>query len=183
MFFAIITIVSIVTLLAIIQFDERKDNILFRLVVSICFFFSWGMIVMWLTVLIETWQLALSTPFANSESIPTWGHIIQNFLRRAVFLFPVSRLTLGILYALPILLIPALLIAVKQSQALPTMLLSTLANLLFFWTQLIIDYWMRLSYLKIPVQGIILLMTYALTLYILIRHRSLKFGAKVVVVK
>ena len=172
MFFTITIIVSIVTLLVFIQNKKGKDNALFRIVSGICFAFSWILIVMWVTVLIEGWQMALNTPTANSELIPVWGHIVQNLLRSVAFLFPVTRLTLGVLYALPILLIPVVLVMLKRPQATSILLYSTLMNLLFFWVQLIADNWIHMSFIKIPIQGTVLLMTYAFLLYVLIRQQQ-----------
>ena len=164
-------------LLIFILNKKGKDNALFRIVSGMCFAFSWVLIVMWLTGLIEGWQIWLNTPIANSELIPIWGHVIQNLLRSVVFLFPVTRLTLGILYALPILLIPVLLVMVKRLQATPIMLYSTLMNLLFFWILLIVDNGVRLSSIKMPIQGVVLLTTYLILLYALLRQRPFGLSA------
>lgn len=169
--FITIVIVSLVTLLIFIQNKQGKDNALFKMLSGICFAFSWVLIVMWCTVMIETWQIALNTP-TNNELISEGERIIQNLLRSIVFLFPVSRLTLGILYALPIFLIPLILLRGKWSQMTSILLHSTLVNLLFFWSQLIIDNWLRLSFMRISLQGLVLLITYVFVIYVLIRQRS-----------
>ncbi len=150
---------------------KGKDNTFFRIVGGICLAFSWVLIVMRFAVLIESWQIMLNTPGANSDLIPVWGHIVQNLLRNIVFLLPVTRLTLGILYASPILLVPIWLMVVKRLQATSIVLYSALVNLLFFWILFIVDDWLRISHIKIPIQGVVLLTIYALSLYVLIRQR------------
>ncbi len=175
--FLTIIIVSIATLLLFIQNHKGKDNTLFRIIAGICFAFSWVLIVMWFTVLIEGWQITLNTPIANSDLIPVWGRIVQNLLRSIVFLFPVTRLTLGILYALPILLIPAVLVVIKRPQATSIMLYSAGANFLFFWMLLIVDNGIHLSFIKIPIQGTVLLTTYLFLLYGLVRQRPFSLSS------
>ncbi len=169
--FLVIIIVSIVTLLVLIQNNKGKDNAFYRSVAGICLVFSWAVIVMWFAVLTETWQIALNTPVVNNVSIPVWGRIVQNLLRSVVYVFPVSRLMLAILYALPILLIPMVLFVMRRSQVTSILLYSTLMNLLFFGVQLLADNWIHTSFIKIPIQGVVLLTTYAFLLYALIRQR------------
>jgi len=177
MFLATI-IVSIVTGVLFIQVNQGKDNAIFRLATAICFVFSWLIIAMWFTILTEAWQLALDTPAASSELIPAWGRVVQNLLHRVVFVLPVSRLTLGVLYALPILLIPLILAVVRRPQMMSLLLYSTSVNLLFFWMQLIVDNWTRIPFMKIPIQGTILLTTYVLVIYALIRPSQLTLAGK-----
>lgn len=171
MFFTIIIIASIAAPLMLILNKKGKDNTFFRIVGGVCLAFSWVLIVMWFTVLIEGWQLTLNTPMADNNLVPMWGRVVQNLLRNIAFLLPVSRLTLGILYASPIILVPIWLMVVKRLQATSIMMYSALVNLLFFWILFIVDNWLRISHIRIPIQGVVLLTIYALSLYVLIRQR------------
>lgn len=108
MFFITIIILSLITLFALIRLETQKDSnsIGFKLIAAGCFIVSWGVIIMALTAMIERWQLALNTPLAHQTGLPIWGQWVQAGLEQLVFLFPVRRVTLGLIYALPILLIP-----------------------------------------------------------------------------
>ncbi len=171
MFFLLLITVSILALLIFMRFRQPQPRKLIKFVAIICFSFSWVAVVMWFTSLAEAWQIALSTPAANSESIAAWNRTVLTLLREAVYLLPVSRLTLAILYASPFLLIPVTLTIIKRSQATVILMFSTLMNLLFFWIQLLVDYGITASFSKISIQGVIMLTTYAAMLYILVRQR------------
>lgn len=176
--FLFIIFVSIVTLLVFVQNNKGKDNVWYRLIAGICFTFSWVLLVMWFTVLIENWQIALSTPAATGEFIPLWGRGVQNLLRNVAFLLPVSRLGLAVFYGLPILLIPIALIMTKKQRMLSILLYAALLNLLFLWTQLIAEYWSRSSLVQIPLQGVIFLASYVLVLVLLMWQRPFTINAK-----
>ena len=176
--FLLIIFVSIVTLLVFVQNNKGKDNVWYRLIAGICFTFSWVLLVMWFTVLIENWQIALSAPAANSGFIPSWGHGVQKLLRNVAFLLPVSRLGLAVLYGLPILLIPIALIIKKKQRASSILLYSTLLNLLFLWTQLIAEHWSRSFLVQIPLQGAIFLASYVLVLVLLMWQRPFTTSPK-----
>ena len=167
MFFSATIIASIATLIIFIQKYKGKEIVpIARLVIGICFAFSWMVIVMWFSVWTEDWQLSLNTPAAYNLSLPAWGHAVINLLRRAVFLLPVSRLTLGIFYASPVLLIPIALAVINRQQIVQIMLFSSLINWLFYWNLFIIDTQFR-SLEQIPLKAIILLTTYLFVLYLL----------------
>lgn len=176
MFFALMIIVSIVTSLVFILNKTGKDNALFRIVGGLCLLFSWVLIVMWFTVLIESWQFALNTPMANNDLVPAWGRMLQSLLHRVVFLFPITRLTLGILYALPIVSIPVLLIAAQPTQLTAIAAFSAVINMLFFWVSFL---WMLVTaaqgfsftFEKVLSEGIVFLPAYAFLLYGLVRQR------------
>lgn len=132
-------------------------------------------LVMWLTALVETWQIALNTPEANNISLPVWERTALSVLREAVYIFPISRVALGTLYTLPFMMIPIVLIAIKRSQTKRILVFSTLVNLLFFGIHVLIDNGIPPTFMKISIQGIILLVSYLLAFggFIwLIFHRS-----------
>lgn len=176
--FLLIIFVSIVTILVFVQHNKGKDNVWYRLIAGLCFTFSWVLLVMWFTVLIENWQIALSTPAATSEFIPSWERGVQNLLRNVAFLLPASRPGLAIFYGLPILLIPITLIMTKKQRVSSILLYSALLNLLFLWTQLIVDNWSRFSPMQIPLQGVILLASYVLVLVLLMGQRPFTTNPK-----
>ena len=173
MFATLLFIISIIALSNFIWFNKRQNNYLFQLITGFCFVFSWVMIVMWITSLVEVWQIALSTPASNNASLALGSRLILNLLREMVNLLPISRLTLGVLYALPILLIPLILSVVKRSQVMLILNYSTLINLLFFGTQVIVDKGIPVSFTKISIQGSIFLTTYFLASFVLIQQRRL----------
>lgn len=173
MFLLTILIISIVTMLIFIQNIKGKDNPLFQAIAALCFAFSGVTLVMWFTILIEGWQIALGTPASSWQSLSGGERAIQ-MVQRIVFLLPVSRLALGALYTSPIIVIPLALAARKRSQATSIILHATLLNLLFFWTQLIIDEWIRASITSIPLQSVVLVASYGLVLYLLITGHKLR---------
>jgi hypothetical protein len=174
MFLFLLAIVSIVAVLIFAQLNNKKKaGALLKVITGVCFAFSWVAIVMWFTSLVEVWQIGLNTPGANNESVPIWSRIVLSSLREVVYLLPASRLTLGVLYALPILLIPLASAAVKRSQVTLVLMLSTLVNLFFFWIQVIVDSGIPPSFMKVSIQGLVLLITYTLLIAALILQRSL----------
>ncbi len=175
MFLLLLILVSITTVLFFVHFREAQKNNLIKLVVISCFSFSWAAIVLWLTVLIEGWQISLNTPAAHSEAIPEWSRTILTLLQEAAYLLPMNRLTLAVVYAMPLLLIPLLLIVLKRSQATLILMFATMLNLIFFWIQVIIDNSFPASFMQTSIQGIILLVTYILVLYLLVRQRPLLY--------
>ncbi len=161
MSFSLLAIILIVALLVFVHFKTRNNNLV-KIIAVIWFVFSWVVLVMWFTVLVETWQIALNTPGANDISLPVWEHAALSVLREAVYIFPISRLALGTLYTLPFMMIPIALIAVKRSQTKRILIFSTLVNLLFFGIQVIIDNGIPPTFMKISIQGIIILVSYLL---------------------
>lgn len=155
-------VISIIAVLTFVRFKKAESGALLKIVIGFCFTFSWVVLAMWFTSLVEVWQIALNTPGAENASLPAWRRTILGLLREAVYLFPTNRLTLGVLYALPFLLIPITLAIAKRYQAILILLFSTLVNLLFFWSQVIVDSSIPGSIGKISVQGAILLMSYLL---------------------
>jgi hypothetical protein len=177
MFLLLLILVSIVATLIFVRFNKAQDNMLVKIVAIFCFSFSWLAIVLWFTSLVELWQIALNTPAAHHASIPVGNRAMLTFLQEAVYLLPISRFMLAILYAFPLLLIPLILIMIKRSQAVLILMFSTLANLLFFWIQVLVDTGFQASFMKISIQGMILLTTYALVVYGLVRQRPFPFTA------
>lgn len=181
MFFATILILTIVIPFVFIQHKKGGDNTLLNFIAGVGFVYSWALVVMWLTVLIEGWQISLNTPMVRSELIPVWVRFVLNLLHSISFLFPVNRLTLGILYALPVLLIPLGFIGMGRWfigwDNLSILLYSTMLNLLFFWIQVLADSGSHSSFVYVSVQGTVLLMTYLVLLVALIGQRPFSFTA------
>jgi hypothetical protein len=170
-FFTLLIIVSIVTLLLFIRFERIKNETVRSLMPAVSFVFSWVVTVMMLTAVVETWQLVLSIPPAVRAPVPAWGQVIESGLHTAVYLLPVGRMALAGVYALPLLLIPLLVIAMKGLEVEPVLLCSAVVNLSFFWLLLLMDNGLPESAVRIPIQGLILLVAYALALFLLIRQR------------
>jgi hypothetical protein len=139
MCFTLLIIMSIVTAFVFVRFDKLDNDALRSLSPVISFAFSWLVIAVLFTVLVETWQIVLSIPAAVREPAPAWGKIVENVLRTAVFLLPFSRMTLALVYSLPLLLVPLLAIGVKRLEMGPALLYSALLNLIFFWLLLLMD--------------------------------------------
>lgn len=171
MFSLLLILVSIVAPLIFVRFNKTQDNTLVKIVAIVCFSFSWWAIVVWFAFLVEGWQLTLNTPAAQKATLPVGNRAMLTLLQEAVYLLPISRLMLAILYASPLLLIPLILITRKRSQAVLILMFSTVANLLFFWIQVLADSGFQASFMNISIQGMILLTTYALLIYALIRQR------------
>lgn len=174
MFLLLLTAASIVSLLLFVYFNRTKqDNGLLSVVfMSICFLFSWLAIVMWFTSLVEVWQIGLNTPGAYSHSLPIWSRVVLISLRAVVSWFPASRLALGILYALPFLLIPLASVAANPSRSKFSFATSTLFNVFFFWMQVIVDSQLLSSFMGLSIQGVILLLTYILFILALLLQQS-----------
>lgn len=167
--FFILIIMSILTLLLFMRFEKIESEAIRDLVPGISFAISWLVTVLLFVVLIETWQYTLSIPEVVREPVPAWGQVIESMLHTAVYLFPVSRIGLAVLYALPLLLVPLLVIIVKQVEVGPALLYSALVNWLFFWLLLVLDNGLPETATRIPIQGLILLIAYALVLFLLAR--------------
>lgn len=176
MFFAMIIVASIITLLIFVQNRKGQNSTLFTIIGGISFAFSWVLVVMWFTVLIEGWQIALNTPMVNHDLLPMWEHIGQRLLHTLVGLFPAPRLGLAVIYASPILLLPLLLIGVNRLRVTSILLYSALVNLLFFWVLFMMDSWSSLAQSKTVLEGVVSLTTYALVLYALVRQRPFVFS-------
>jgi hypothetical protein len=161
MSFPLLAVILIAVLLIFVHFKTRNDNLV-KIIAGVWFIFSWVVLVMWFTALVETWQIALNTPGANDTSLPVWERTVLSVLHEAVYIFPISRLALGTLYTLPFMTIPMALIAIKRSQTKRILIFSTLVNLLLFGIQVIIDNGIPPTFMKISIQGIILLVSYLL---------------------
>jgi hypothetical protein len=108
-----------------------------------------------LIALIERWQLAVAVPDTDS--------FIKSVLYNLVYFVPVSRITLGVFYALPVLLIPVVVAIAIKKQA-PTILhYATAINLLFFAVHMAADRWITPS-VGLPVQRVLLLTIYGLVM-------------------
>lgn len=174
MFLILLTIVSLVTVLLFGKItSSKRDGNLPKVIAGACLVFSWITIVMWFTSLLETWQIGLNTPGAGGESIPAWNRTVLNSLRTVAFLLPTSRFTLGVLYALPLLLIPLASTVASRSQAMLPLTFSTLGNLIFFWVQVIVDSGLATSFVKLSIQGVILLLAYFFLVLALLLQRPL----------
>lgn len=159
---------SIMTLLIFIQMRKGKEMpIVYKLIMGISFIFSWAAVAIWFTTLVESWQLSLNTPAV--AALPR-GQDVINLLRHVAFLLPVKRLTLGVLYALPILLIPIVWMVVKWQNRLQIALFSTMINWLFFWIITIVDN-LSHSLVQIPLEGGVLLIVYLMVLFVLVGQR------------
>jgi len=172
MLLILIIIVSVSVLFAYFHANGYKNSLFMSFMSVMCFFFSCGVVVSWFTLLVEQWQLTLNTPWAYRETLPVWAHFVQNMLRHLAFGLPVSRLTLGFLYTLPILLTPVFFIFTQQVRRTQLMLYATLINLSFFWIQLSAEYSLRATSLKIPIQSIVVFITYGFVMYALFRFRE-----------
>ncbi|MCK5919339.1 MAG: hypothetical protein KAG66_00255 [Methylococcales bacterium] len=159
---------SIMTLLIFIQMRKGKEMpIVYKLIMGISFIFSWAAVAIWFTTLVESWQLSLNTPAV--AALPR-GQDVINLLRHVAFLLPVKRLTLGVLYALPILLIPIVWMVVKWQNRLQIALFSTMINWLFFWIITIVDN-LSHSLVQIPLEGGVLLIVYLMVFFVLVGQR------------
>lgn len=165
-----VIIFSIITLLGFIQNNKGKDSSLYQLTAGICFAVSWVILALWFVILIEGWQIGINTSGIN-ESLLLWERTMQNILQNIAFLFPFGRLELAILYALPLAIFPLGLIICKKDQATSILFYSAVLNLLFLWSQLLVENWARFSSIQIPLQGIITLATYVLVITLLVRKR------------
>lgn len=162
MSFPLLAIV-LITVLLIFVYVRTQNNKLVKIIAGIWFIFSWILLAMWFVGLVETWQIALNTPRANDISLPVWELTTLGVLREAVYILPISRLALGILYTLPLVIIPIALIAIKRSQMNLILIFSTMVNVLFFGIQVIIDNGIPSTFTKISIQGVVLLISYLLT--------------------
>jgi hypothetical protein len=165
----VLIVMSIVTLLLCVRFEKIESEAIRDLMPGITFAFSWLVMALLFTVLVETWQYTLSIPEAVREPVPAWGQVIESVLHTAAYLFPVSRMALAVLYTLPLLLVPLLVIIVKRAEVGPALLYSALINLLFFWLLVVLDNGLPETATRIPIQGLVLLLAYALVLFLLVR--------------
>lgn len=137
----------------------------------LCLLCSWVLIVLLFVPFIERWQIDLNTPAASHESIPVWSRAVLGLLRDAVSLPALRRAELAVLYALPFLLIPALLAITMRARATSILLFSTAVNFLFFCTQLVVDLIVGASFEAVSLKGAILLVSYVILLLTLTLQR------------
>ena len=157
MLMILIIVVTVGVLFVYLDHNRRINTNVLNVVSTVSFLLSSVLIILWLTVSVERWQLSLNNPWSYRDSLPVWADVVQDILRYLVFGWGVSRLTLGFIYALPLMLTPILLKLVQQVRENRLILYATLLNLAFFWTQLGADYRLRGLLLKIPVQAILFL--------------------------
>jgi hypothetical protein len=168
----LLIIFSLAVVLNFIWFNQNRQKNLPKLFAGIGFILSWAFIVMWFTSLAELWQLSLNTPQAHDDSIPAWSSYVLSFLRAAVYLLPVRRLALAVLYAMPFLLVPTAVALTKRLQTTSILIFSTWVNLLFFWMLVVIDGGRSSSFAGISIHGIVVLVTYVFALLALVRQRQ-----------
>jgi len=140
--------------------QEAQNNSLYKIIVTGCLFFSWASIVMWFTVIIESWQISHSMPAAAYQ--PDWFAPIQQVLQYAFNYLPVHRIYLAAVYALPALVIP-LASARRSDEAFFIYLRAAVLNTAYFWIQAAADRWAGNT-----AQALILLVTYFFLLYLLL---------------
>ncbi len=168
----LLIIFSLAVVLNFIWFNQNRRKNLPKLFARVGFILSWMLIVMWLASLAELWQIAMNTPQAYDDSIPTWSSYVFGFLRAAVYLLPVPRLALGVLYAMPFLLVPVAVALANRPQATPVFIFSTWVNSLFFWILVVMDNGRASSFTGICIHGAIVLVTYVFALFALVRQRQ-----------
>ena len=145
---------------------KSQHNRFYKIIVVGCLFSSWTLIAMWFTAIIESWQISGSIP--ASASLPSGLLLVRQALHFIFNTLPIRRLYLGIIYALPALAIP--FISKKHSdKALTIYLRAAILNVIFFWTQVSVE-WLAHKSSSITgdiTQTLVLLLTYFLLLYLL----------------
>ncbi|MFO7537861.1 MAG: hypothetical protein R6X32_07350 [Chloroflexota bacterium] len=162
MIIALSLIISVGIAFVLLRFNKRRDHPGIRLVAGLSLFVSWLLVVAWLVVQVEVWQISLATPAATDPALPAWSRAILALLREAAYWLPLGRFTLGLLYAVPLLLLPLALALSNRPQATLILLTSAGANLVFFWLQVAVELGLSGSLEMQAVRGIILLATYGL---------------------
>jgi len=162
MIVALSLLISIAIAFVLLHFNKRRDHPGIRLIAGLCFFVSWLLVVAWLVVQVEVWQIGLATPAASDPTLPAWSRTVLALLGEAAYLLPIGRFSLGLLCAAPLLLLPLGLTLFNRPQATLILLTASGANLVFFWLQVAVDLGLSGSLEMLAVRGIILLATYGL---------------------
>jgi hypothetical protein len=162
MIIALSLLISIAIAFVLLRFNKRRDHPGIRLVAGVCLFISWLLVVAWLVVQVEAWQISLATPAATDPALPAWSRAVLALLREAAYWLPIGRFALGLLYATPLLLLPLGLALSNRAQATLILLSAAGANLIFFWLQVVVELGLSGSLEMQAVRGVILLVTYSL---------------------
>jgi hypothetical protein len=162
MIIALSLLISIAIAFVLLRFNKRRDHPGIRLVAGVCLFISWLLVVAWLVVQVEAWQISLATPAASDPALPAWSRAVLTLLREAAYWLPIGRFSLGLLYAAPLLLLPLGLALSNRAQATMILLSAAVANLVFFWLQVVVELGLPGSLEMQAVRGVILLATYGL---------------------
>lgn len=167
MFIIIFAALSVVTLVLFFKSNEVMNSTYIRFIIGASFLFSWAGVALWLIALIERWQFSVAVP--NTDSF------IESVLYSLVYFVPVSRIALGVFYALPVLLIPVVVAMVTKERVTSILHYATAINLLFFAAHTAADRWIT-PFVELPVQGALLLTTYGLVIMGLLWVTRKAFG-------
>lgn len=135
-----------------------RNSILYKIIVTGCFVFSWSFIVIWFMVTIEALQISYNMPVISASNLPAPIHqVLQH-----VFFFPIRRIYVAFIYALPALIIP-LASASRSSTLFSSLLRAACLNTIYFWLHVALDRWTSGD-----THALILLITYFILLYLLL---------------
>lgn len=152
---------SLLALLFYLYYYNRnvRNSISYKLIVTGCFFFSWSFIVMWFMVMIEALQISYGMPAVDASN---WLAPLHQVLQHVFLFFPMRRIYVAIIYALPALIIP--LASARRNNAFFFILLrAACLNTIYFWLHVALDRWTSGE-----TQALILLITYFILLYLLL---------------
>ncbi len=152
-FIASILASTLVSALYIYPLRDRKEAPASRVLLLLSALISWIGVVLWLTALIELWQLYLATPTAFSAATPAWARLILSVLKAIANLLPVRRWELGAFYALPFLLLPLALILRHPARAGAWLHRAAVTHLAFFWGVSAMTMWAPASSQRFAILG------------------------------